>query len=59
MIKQGLDEKVVNGKHFHLVPTKDPRRKLLIREIVDKRKGPMEQTMVPELLKIPTLRMHH
>ena len=32
---------------------------LLVREVVDKRKGPMEQTMVPAVLIKSTLKMHH
>jgi len=48
------------GKNkFALRETDDGRKRLLIRMVMDTRKGALEQAMVPESLERPTLLMHH
>jgi len=51
---------VKRGKNkFSLKGTEGMATGLLVREVVDLRKGQLEQTMVPESLRKSTLRMHH
>jgi exodeoxyribonuclease III len=44
---------------YALRETEDGRTRLLVRMVTDTRKGPLEQSMVPEKLVKPTLLMHH
>jgi len=55
----GGDSMIVGRHKFKLVATEDPKEKLLVRVIVDNRKGLVEQTMVPSVLVKSVLRVHH
>jgi exodeoxyribonuclease III len=59
MLEKNLEEMIVSGRKIRLVATSNAKMKMLIRVTPDKRKGVLEQTMVPEVLKVATLRMHH
>jgi hypothetical protein len=59
MTENNLKEMIVGGRKIRLVATSRAEMKMLIRVTPDKMKGELEQTMVPEVLKVATLRMYH
>ena len=51
---------IKKGRNKYALKDTDSRQAgLLVRLVVDARKGPLEQTMVPKALVRPTLKMHH
>lgn len=54
----GMSAKIGRDK-YSLMPTDDAKVKLLVRIVVDTRKGVLEQTVVPRSLMKSTLRVHH
>ena len=55
----GQKEMVKSGFKYRLVPSDDDQVEMLVRVITDKRRGEVEQNLVPSHLVKLTLRVHH
>ena len=55
----GRNEMVKRGFKYRLVPSDDPLVKMVVRVIVDIRRGEVEQYLVPKHLVKLTMRIHH
>jgi exodeoxyribonuclease III len=59
LLATGRIEMVKKGFKYRLVPSDDVLVKMLVRVIVDKRRGEIEQNLVPRHLVKLTLKIHH
>ena len=55
---RGLEKKIGREK-YRLVETERPGQRMLVRVTTDRRRGEVEQNMVPSSLVLLTLKMHH
>lgn len=59
ILATGQKEMVKNGFKYRLVPSDDDQVPMIVRVIVDKRRGEVEQNLVPKDLVKLTLKVHH
>jgi len=59
VLATGRDEMVKKGFKYRLVPSDDDRFMMIVRVILDNRRGEVEQSLVPRHLVKLTLRVHH
>lgn len=59
ILATGREEMMKKGFKYRLVPSDDSQVKMLVRVIMDRRRGEVEQSLVPKHLVKLTLRVHH